>query len=264
MALTALAVEGFWIEPNQIQVTHWEISTPLPTPLRIAHVSDLHVHSFGRREHAALALLAAEHPDAIFVTGDSVGWGLHYDRVWQVLHAIAALKPPLGVWVVRGNWEVWHPVRHERTFYESAGVHFLLNSSAPLRPGVWVVGLDDPWSGHPRLKDALAGIPSGNYVILLMHSPAFFRLAAGQVDLALAGHTHGGQVRLPGIPPFWLPGGSRPYLAGWYQLRGSQMYVSRGLGWSHLPIRLNCRPEIAIITLQPRRAQPEPVQPTNR
>jgi uncharacterized protein len=67
----------------------------------------------------------------------------------------------------------------------------------------------------------------------------------------LAGHTHGGQVRLPLVPVFWLPHGSGRFLEGWYTERGSKMYVSRGIGTSILPIRFRCPPELSIITLSP-------------
>ncbi len=249
-AVVFLAVEGCWIEPNSVQVTHWTIEDRLYPPLKIAQLSDLHVVRFGHREREVVAILKRERPDVVVITGDSVGTGLHYDRVHAVLSAIAATRPPLGVWVVRGNWENWHPVRHEREFYTSAGVHFLLNQGALIRPGVWLAGLDDPWSGHANLHEALLGAPPGAYVIALFHSPAYFDDAAGRFDLALAGHTHGGQVRLPFIRPFWLPGGSGRFLAGWYAERGSRMYVSRGIGWSHFPIRLNCPPEVPIITVR--------------
>ncbi|HEV2387517.1 MAG TPA: metallophosphoesterase [Candidatus Acidoferrales bacterium] len=248
-AVCLLGIDGLWIEPNSIQVTHWNVEDRLHPPLRIAHLSDLHVIRFGWRERRVIAILRSERPDLIVITGDSVGEGLHYQAVHDVLSAIVGTRPPLGVWLVRGNWENWHPLRHERQFYESAGVHFLLNSGALIRPGLWLAGLDDPWSGHGDPGRALAGAPSGAYVIVLFHSPAYFDDIAGQFDLALTGHTHGGQVRLPLVGPFWLPGGSGRFLSGWYDERGSRMYVSRGVGWSHIPIRLNCPPEIPIITV---------------
>ena len=77
----------------------------------------------------------------------------------------------------------------------------------------------------------------------------FFDTVAGRVPLVLAGHTHGGQVRLPLIPTLWLPRGSGHFLAGWYAERGSRMYVSRGIGTSVLPIRFRCPPELSIITV---------------
>jgi predicted MPP superfamily phosphohydrolase len=249
VALCALTIDGVWIEPNAIQVTHWTVGDRLYPALKIAHLTDLHVVHDGRRERRVVAILKQEQPDVVVITGDSVGAGLHYDRVHKVLSAIAATRPPLGVWLVRGNWENWHPVRHEREFYRSAGIHFLLNRGVLLRPGVWLAGLDDPWSGHANFERAMEGAPAGAYAIVLFHSPAYFDEIAGRFDLALAGHTHGGQVHLPFIRPFWLPGGTGRYLEGWYRMRGSRMYVSRGVGWSHLPIRLNCPPEISMITV---------------
>jgi predicted MPP superfamily phosphohydrolase len=248
-ALCFLAVDGLWIEPNDVQVTHWTIRNRLHPPLKIAELTDLHVMHFGRREREVVGILKQERPDVVVIVGDSVGEGLHYDRVHKVLSAIAATRPPLGVWLVRGNWENWHPLRHEREFYKSTGVHFLLNQGALIRPGVWLAGLDDPSSGYPDLEQAMQGAPPGAYVIALFHAPAYFDATAGPYDLALAGHTHGGQVNLPFIRPFWLPRGSGRFLEGWYREGDSRMYVSRGLGWSHLPIRLNCPPEISIITI---------------
>ena len=248
-AVVFLAVEGIWIEPNSVQVTPWTVEDRLYPPLKIAQLSDLHVVHFGRREREVVEILKRERPDVVVITGDSVGEGLHFDRVHEVLSAIAATRPPLGVWVVRGNWENWHPVRHELQFYQTAGVQFLLNQGALIRPGVWLGGLDVTRSGHCDIVHARRRAPPGAYVIALFHAPAYFDEEAGRFDLALAGHTHGGQVRLPFIRPFWLPGGSGRFLAGWYARRGSRMYVSRGVGWSHFPVRLNCPPEIPIITV---------------
>jgi predicted MPP superfamily phosphohydrolase len=94
-------------------------------------------------------------------------------------------------------------------------------------------------------------VPADVYRIALFHSPVFFEEAAGSCELALSGHTHGGQVRLPPLGPLWLPPMCGRYVEGWYDLNGSRMYVSRGIGTSILPIRFMCRPELAIITLMP-------------
>jgi predicted MPP superfamily phosphohydrolase len=101
----------------------------------------------------------------------------------------------------------------------------------------------------PNLDAALHTVPPCTYVIAAFHAPAFFDTVAGRVPLVLAGHTHGGQVRLPLIPAFWLPRGSGRFLEGWYAERGSRMYVSRGIGTSFLPIRFRSSPELAIITV---------------
>jgi predicted MPP superfamily phosphohydrolase len=197
-----------------------------------------------------LEILAAVQPDVIVVTGDSLaGYGGTYQECkefYEKLHA------PYGVWFVRGNWETDTPIRparREREFYESAGVHLLLNSNVEVRPGVWLIGLDDPTTGTVRLDTAFAGVPADGYKIALFHTPAFFDHIASRVNLVLAGHTHGGQVHIPFVRPFWLPNGSGHYLAGWYEKDGAKMYVNRGIGMSVLPIRFMCPPEVAFITI---------------
>ncbi len=243
----AAAVDGFRIEPDRIEVTRHHVPAPLVAPLKIAHLSDLHTRGFGRRERRLLALLEAEQPDLIVVTGDTLAGKGNYEMCRRLL---ARLHAPLGVWVVRGNWENWQPIRSERAFYASAGVNFLLNEARQAREDVWVVGLDDPSSGSPNLVAPLRGVPPGAFVIALFHSPFYFDQVAGRCPLALAGHTHGGQVRIPFLRPLWLPRGSGRFLAGWYEQSGSKMYVSRGVGTSVLPVRFLCRPELAIITVE--------------
>ncbi len=245
----ALALDATWIEPNWIEVTHSYIHGQVKAPLKIAHLSDIHTNGLGRRERRMLEILQEEKPDLIVITGDTLA--AHEGDYTKCREVYEKLHAPLGVWFVRGNWENWRPVRHERSFYESAGVHLLVNASQSARADVWIVGLDDPFSGIARLDTALAGVPPGIFTIALFHSPFFFDLAAGHANLCLAGHTHGGQVRLPFLHPLWLPGGCGRYLEGWYEENGSQMYVSRGLGMSILPVRFHCRPELAIITVKP-------------
>jgi uncharacterized protein len=248
-----VVVDSFLIEPYAVEVTHYDLPGAVATPLKIAHLSDLHTLSMGPRERRLLEVLAEEKPDVILITGDTIGaWfgtsGASYEpakALYEQLHA------PFGVWFVRGNWENSKLPHNERAFYQAAGIELLVNSSAPVRPDVWIAGLDDPESGAPKLDAALAGIPAGAYKILLFPPPVFFRHVGQRVNLVLAGHTHGGQVRIPFVNPFWLPRGSGPFLQGWYDNEGTKMYVSRGLGTSAVPVRFRCRPEITFITVHP-------------
>lgn len=249
LAVLAAAVDGFFIEPFRIEVTHGYVQASISRPLKIAHLTDLHTSGLGRRERRLLQLLDIEQPDVIVISGDTLTRGYHYDRIRPLL---SRLHAPLGVWLVRGNWEVTAPpLRNEHTFYSQLGVHFLLNEARPIRSDVWLAGLDDPSIGSPNLDSALKSVPQGAYVVAMFHAPGYFDQIAGRVPLVLAGHTHGGQVRLPFVPVFWRPHGSGHYLEGWYDLRGSKMYVSRGIGTSTLPIRFLCRPELSIITVGP-------------
>ncbi|MDF2694106.1 MAG: metallophosphoesterase, partial [Labilithrix sp.] len=143
---------------------------------------------------------------------------------------------------------------NERATFESVGATFLVNEGKLARPDVWLAGLDDPMSGAPHLAAALEGAPSGATKIALFHSPELFDGIAPSIDLALAGHTHGGQVRIPLLGALWLPPGSGRFVAGWYDAPegAARLYVSRGIGTSQLNVRLFCRPELAIVTLTPR------------
>ncbi|HUO35975.1 MAG TPA: metallophosphoesterase [Candidatus Acidoferrum sp.] len=250
LTLAALALfDGLLIEPFWIQVTHSTVEGNVATPLKIAELSDIHARLIGPREREMFRILEKEKPDLIVVTGDTLG-NTHGDysiakQVYERLHA------PLGVWVVRGNWENLRVLHHEQAFYKDAGVHLLLNQNAMVRPDVALIGLDDPYSGNARLDAATAGVPAGVYTIALFHSPAYLDVIAGKVDLALAGHTHGGQIRIPFIRPLWLPRGCGRFLAGWYEENGTKMYVTRGIGTSIVPIRFLCRPELTIINVVP-------------
>ncbi len=152
-----------------------------------------------------MAILEREKPDAILISGDSVDANANYRAVGDFLRKMQA---PLGIWLVKGNWEHWRPIEKEKELYFEAGVRFLDNSAEKLAENVWVVGVDDESAGSPDLKEAFKGVPKDAFTIGLFHSPAFFDHSSRYFSLALAGHTHGGQVRLPFLPPFWQPEGS--------------------------------------------------------
>jgi predicted MPP superfamily phosphohydrolase len=245
---TVVVVDALFIEPGWVEVTHHRVSGRLAQPLRIVHLTDLHTYGPGRVEREVLSLVAAERPDLIVITGDLISSIDAYEGCREVLRGLHA---PLGVWVVRGNHEIWAPVKNERGYFKSEGATLLVNESIEVAEGVWIAGFDDAFAGSPDLARTLANIPQDAFKVALFHSPEFFDRVAGSCDVALAGHTHGGQVRLPLLNPFWLPPSCGRYVDGWYEQKGSRMYVSRGIGTSIAPVRFLCRPEIAVITLEP-------------
>ena len=95
-----------WIEPNWIEVSRHSVAANIPRRLKLAHLSDLHIRSLQSRELKIQSLLAKENPDAILITGDSVAENANYEAVSRFLQGIHA---PLGIWIVRGNWEHWRP-----------------------------------------------------------------------------------------------------------------------------------------------------------
>jgi predicted MPP superfamily phosphohydrolase len=231
---------------KRIEVTRHRVAAPLAEPLTLALIADLHLARRGVLEARMLQIVRAARPDVIVVAGDVTSLDGHDGLYRDVLSGLAA---PRGVWMVSGNWDYWAPMTNADAVCASAGVRRLTNQAVEIAPGIWLAGVDDAVAGAPDPEAAFRGIPEGAWVIAVFHCPVTFNDVAGRCALALAGHTHGGQVRIPGLPPLWMPAGCHPYVSGWYQCRGSRMYVSRGLAAPGIPVRTFCRPEIALFTL---------------
>jgi len=252
----------FLIEPYWVEVTRHEASFKTVPPafdgLLIAHLSDLHIIRYGFRERRVLALLAEAKPGLILITGDFLETGSDRAAVQQFLKDLRTLRTPFGVWAVLGNHEHTDRLAEGREamrrFFTDADVALLVNEGGRIGRGVdtlTLIGVDDPYTGHDRLPEALQGMQRTPFAILLSHSPEiFFKADLARFDLVLAGHTHGGQVRLPWFGALWLPEGSEEYESGWFRGSTARMFVTRGVGTSILPIRCLARPEIALITLR--------------
>lgn len=255
---TALAVFG---ERHHPVVRH--VSLPLPSlpreldGLRICHLSDLHRNRWVSEEfiRGAAQMANGLEPDLTVITGDFISGGSHYGPT--AARALAGLAARHGVFGVLGNHDLSSGDPDGlREQLLASGVRVLVNSSVPLRHQgreFRLCGVDDPRRGKADLPAALQDGEAGDFRILLCHVPDFAdESAASGVPLQLSGHSHGGQVVLPGgIRPV-LPEGGRKYPAGLYQVAGSgtRLFTNTGLGVMSLPIRLNCPPEISLLTLR--------------
>ena len=251
IGITPFVLGGYaaCVEPRWLEVTEHSIELPVAAPLTIAHVSDMHLRRIGAVETATLDAIAAAHPDLIVVTGDL------FDRASAKTSAtefLSRLQAPLGVWYVPGNWEHWVDPEAQTPGIATTSAGLLINRAAEVRGDLWIVGLDDALAGTPRPDEALSNVPVGVATLALFHSPAFFSRIADRIDLGLAGHTHGGQIRVPFVGAIVTPSGSGPYVHGWYREGRASLYVSRGIGMTILPLRFACRPELAIIRVKPK------------
>lgn len=224
----------------------------LSASLTLLHLTDLHVREQGPWLDALCnALRRLEPADLVVLTGDVVTTGWTRPAVKQLLAALPAARH--GRFAVMGNWEHWSGATPDRwgALLAEGGVELIRNGRVHL-PGIVLIGTDDHLAGEAAPPDLVPRTPGGPPVLALTHSPAHAPALAGpSVALILSGHSHGGQVRLPLLGAGWVPMGTGPYVAGWYALGGTHLFVSRGLGWSIAPFRLGCPPEIARIELAP-------------
>jgi uncharacterized protein len=250
-AATPVGWYGAVYEPNDIEVVRQSVTIRrLPARLdgiKAVQISDLHMHTTTDLHLKMLRQIQAIDPALILVTGDLVDTS---SAVGDVSELLTNLKPSLGIWVVPGNWD--HTAGAVDTLsqnFTATKVRFLVNQSVALEDGFWIVGVDDPASGMDNLAGAMNGVPSGVPRILLAHSPDIVRTITSDYDLILVGHTHGGQINLPGLSGAWLHNGpSKRYVRGLYDIQGSPMYVNRGIGTTSIPIRIGSRPEITEFT----------------
>ncbi len=211
--------------------------------LKIAHVSDLHTKGFNNLEQQLVRAINENNIDLIVITGDIAtprGTLEGYNNV------LKNFKAPKGVYYIPGNWEYWEPIKNLQKILEQNNIVDLTNKTHRIDEHLWLTGFDDSEEGIPNLK-MVSNVPENDIKIGLFHSPQFFNKISDRTHLNLAGHSHGGQIRIPFLGSLWTPEGTGDFDQGWFEKDDSKLFVSRGIGTSVLPIRFFCSPELAII-----------------
>lgn len=222
--------------------------------LRILHLSDIHADGIAGEAQELCRLLASINADLCVITGDYrfKTHSSHRETVRIMEKILRAIDVPMGCWGILGNHdfiEVVPPL-------ERAGLSMLLNEAVTLEKDgarIWLAGVDDDHLYHcADLGRTLAKISPGDTVILLSHTPELYKKAAlEEVDLFLCGHTHGGQICLPGgVPVMTNASCANRYCSGRWKYLDMQGYTSYGTGASGVPVRFNCPPDVAIHTLR--------------
>ena len=245
---------------GQLRVTTHELHVggepPLPASLVLAFASDFHA---GPTTHPQIyASLIDEvnrlQPDVLMLGGDYVSSKAEHVDVLPGVFSRCAAR--LGKYAVLGNHDLWTDQSYITRQLSSAGVQVLVNRNVALPPPfdqVSICGIDDPWAGCADPAHAFRG--AGPIRIFLSHSPDGLHLLSGErFDVGFAGHTHGGQIAYRDGRPVVMVGGplSRRYTRGRFEIAGNgPLIVSRGIGCSSLPIRINADPELIVCTLHP-------------
>lgn len=265
--VAALAADSILLEPNYPRVVRQQIALRRwPAELdgfTIAQMSDFHYdpHFSIHPLRAAVGIVNDLRPDLIVLTGDYVtSPSFHGDDEEAAAKAepcallLRQMRATHGLWAVLGNHDFFTDPDRVTSALQSQGIPVLVNLSVPIEAHggrFWLSGLSDVLAGTSDISATLANVPRDEATVLLAHEPDFAdRVAHHPVDLQLSGHSHGGQVRVPFLPPLYLPYMARKYFQGLYKIGPLTLYTNPGLGTMGVPIRVNCPPEITLLTLR--------------
>jgi len=262
---SAAGIDGFIIEPHQPVAEHVNIRLPhLPEAFhgfRIVHMADMHFGPYIGKEQIerAVRLALSFKPDLSILTGDFVSHplfernGLGGARNAEPCAEVLQQLTGTPVVSVLGNHDYWNGADLIADTLDSHGLNVLRNRPVPLEKDgqrIWIIGVDDVFERSNNLHKSLQGVPTDETKIVAVHEPDFAdETARHPVDLQLSGHSHGGQVRIPGFGAPILPPLGTKYPIGLRQIGNLQLYTTRGIGMVTPPVRLNCPPEVTLITL---------------
>jgi len=260
---------GYRVEPTWLEVNRCDVPiTGLPSAFagfRIVQLSDFHCSRQVTADYLseAVALAQAQRPDLVVLTGDFIHHGFKY--VQPVAECLSQLSAPHGVFAVLGNHDFsvrnalgFRRYRHLHREVSGAlsarGIQVLQNEAVHLsrqQATLQLIGLQDLWSRVCDLERAFADLPPDVPRVVLAHNPRTVEILKGRrCDLMLSGHTHGGQVHVPGLGRPTLSRRARRFAAGMYRYRQTHVYVNKGVGFG-FRFRFGVRPEVAVLTLYP-------------
>jgi uncharacterized protein len=242
----------FVVERPEVAVANLPVSFD---GLRVAFLTDLHHGPYTALPYIVDCVRAtlALQPDLIVLGGDYCLREAKFIR--PVFEVLGELHAPLGVYGVLGNHDYAHGISETLAGMRAAGIVELTNRGAWVRRDgekLRLAGVDDLWRGLPDAAAAFGDATLADACVLVSHNPDFAEtLRDRRAGLVLSGHTHGGQVFVPGMRNPFIPSRyGEKYRRGFVDAPATRVYVSRGLGSTGLPVRYNCPPELTLLTLR--------------
>lgn len=248
-----LLIERQWLRVNRYTVPIDGLP-PAFDHYSIAQVTDIHLGFLVSEAfvQGVVETANALKPDLIACTGDYVheqNSRRDIDRVWPLLSRLQARD---GVASVLGNHDHWADSERSLYWLERSGqnLRHRCRTIERDRDRLVIAGTGDLWEDTLRIDRSFASSDPGDCRILLAHNPDTMDTRfSTPLSLVLSGHTHGGQVSIPGIGPPFLPVVNKRYSRGLITTDNGPLFISSGIGWSVLPLRFNCGPEIALLEL---------------
>ena len=243
----------FEIVPLNVNIPNLD---PVFNGYRIAHISDIHLGQWisAKRIEGVVNLVNKQKPDLVAITGDSVSYVVN-EPVLDMLRYLRNLKPNDATVAVLGNHDHWIGAEEIREVMDEIRIIELENDVYTIERGdasLYIAGVDSITLEKHDLDAVLRKLPETGPAILLAHEPDFADVSAatGRFSLQLSGHSHGGQMIIPGLGTPFRGYKFRKYPLGEYKVGNMVQYTNRGLGTNVFWIRINCPPEITILTLQ--------------
>ena len=250
--LVFVVVYGVFIEPNILDVTKYIIQDKELDGIKIVFASDFHIkpHQQKRLENI-VEVINAQNPDIVLSAGDFVSVNLPKTTmsIEDIANCLGKIDAKYGTYTTLGNHDQWYGVEDVISELEKNNIKVLHNKNIKINirnKEVFVAGIQYNPYDKALIWDSLGGTKKP--VIMLTHSPDEFPTVPNRVNLTLAGHTHGGQIRIPLFGPiFTCSKYYDKYAYGLIEENGKKLITTRGIGVSILPIRFNCPPEIVVI-----------------
>lgn len=261
-ALTGLAgweyihFEAKWIDYNQITLKISKLP-PAFEGYKIAHLTDFHFDEFVSPYFLdrVVEKVNRYEPDLVAITGDFIYYGTPSSMDKEISASLNKLRAKDMVAASPGNHDHWVDIRRVEKIASESQMQFLDNKVQAVHRGkdqIFICGIDSHMVGKSKLNLVTSKIPEDSCALLLVHEPDFADLSAPtrKFSLQLSGHSHGGIVKLPFFGPPVLPQYAEKYPEGLYQIEEMYLYTNKGIGTGSYHVRFNCRPEVAVITLE--------------